>query len=42
MHRFYAISGLIWVKLEEIGPSKIITHMIDLKDLFLDIDIENL
>ena len=42
IHQFYTISGLIRVKLEETGPSKIITHMVDLKDLFPHIDIENL
>ena len=42
VHQFYTISGLICVKLEETGPSKIITHMVDLKELFPDIDIENL
>ena len=31
--QFYTISGLICVKLEEIGFSRIITHMVDLKDL---------
>ena len=35
-------NGLIRVKLEETGPSKIITHMVDLKDLFPNMDIENL
>ena len=42
IHQFYTISGLIHVKLEKTGPSKIITHMVDLKELFTDIDIENL
>ena len=42
INQFYTISGLIRVKLEETGPSKIITHMVDLKELFPDIDIENL
>ena len=42
IHQFYTISGFIRVKLEETGPSKIITHMVDLKELFPDIDIENL
>ena len=42
IHQFYMISGLIRVKLEEIGSSKIITHMFDLKELFPDLDIENL
>ena len=36
------ISGCICVKLEETGTSKIIVHMVDLKELFPDIDIENL
>ena len=42
MHQFYTISCLICVKLEETGPSKIITPMVDLKELFPDIAIENL
>ena len=42
IHQFYTISGLIRVKLEETGPSRIIIHMIDLKELFPDVDIENL
>ena len=41
-YKFYAIRGLIHVKLEETGPSKIITHMVDLKEYFPDIDIEKL
>ena len=39
---YYTISGLILVKLEETGPSRIITHVVDLKELFPDVDIENL
>ena len=42
IHQFYMNSGLIRVKLDEIGPSEIITHMVDLKDHFPDTDIENL
>ena len=42
IHQLYTISGLIRVKFDETGPSKIITHMVDLKELFPDIDIENL
>ena len=42
MHQFYAVSALIRVKLEETGSSKIITLMVDLKDLFPDINFENL
>ena len=41
-HQLYTISGLTREKLEETGPSKIITYMVDLKKLFSDIDIENL
>ena len=42
IHQFQTISCLIRLKLEETGPSKIIAHMADLKDLFPDNDIENL
>ena len=42
VHQFYTISGLIRVKLEETGPFIIISHMVDLKELFPDIEIENL
>ena len=42
VHQFCTLTGLIHVKLEEIGPSKIVTHMVDLKELFPDVDIENL
>ena len=42
IRQFYTISSLIRVKLEETGPSRIITHMVDLKELFPDVDIENL
>ena len=42
MHQSYTISSLFRVKLEETGPSKITTHMVDLKELFPDIDIANL
>ena len=34
------VSVLIRVKFEETGPSKILTHTVDLKELFPDIDIE--
>ena len=42
IHLFYMISGLIRVKLEETDFSKVITHMVDSKELFPGIDIENL
>ena len=40
IHQFYMISGLIHVKLEETGPSRVITHMIDLKELFPDVNLK--
>ena len=42
IHQFYTISCLIRVKLKETGPSKIITCMVDLEELFPDTNIENL
>ena len=39
LHQFYTISGLVRLKLEESGTSRIITNMVDLKKLFPDIDI---
>ena len=42
IHQFYTISGLIRVKLEETDPYKVITRIVDLKELFPDTDIENL
>ena len=37
IHQFYMISGLIRVKLEETGPSKIIAHMVNFKELFFQL-----
>ena len=42
INQFYTISGLICVKLEETGPSRKITHMVDLKEVIPDVDFENL
>ena len=42
LHQFYTISGLIRVNVEKTGLSKIISHVVDSKKLFQDIDIENL
>ena len=42
IQQFYTIGGLICLKSEETGSSRIITHMIDLKELFPEIDIENM
>ena len=40
--QFRKCTSFIRVKLKETGPPKIITHMVDLKELFPDIDIANL
>ena len=36
------MNGIILVKLEENGPSKSITHILDLVNLFPDIQIDSL
>ena len=40
LHQFYTINGIVHVKLEENGPPKSITHMLDLVNLFPDIEID--
>ena len=42
LHQFYTINAIVRVKLEENGPPKSITHMLDLVNLFADIEIDNL
>ena len=42
IHQFYTSNGIIRFKLIENGSVKTITHVSDLKDLFPDIDIDNL
>ena len=42
MHQFYINNGIIRLKLVENGSVKTITHVNDLKDLFPDIDNDNL
>ena len=42
LHQFYTINGIVRVKLEENGPPKSITHMLDLVNLFPDIEINSL
>ena len=42
MHQFYTNNGIIRLKLVENGSVKTITHVNDLKDLFPDIDNDNL
>ena len=42
LHQFYTVNGIVRVKLEENGPPKGITHMLDLVNLFPDIEIDSL
>ena len=42
LHRFYTINGIVRVKLEENDPLKSITLMLDLANLFPDIEIDSL
>ena len=42
MHLHYTISGLIRLRIEEYGQAKIIIHMVDLHNLFADIEIDSL
>ena len=39
VHQYYTINGLIRLRIEESGQAKMITHMVDLKSLFPDIEI---
>ena len=42
LHQFYTVNGIVQVKLEENGPPKSITHILDLVNLFPDIEINSL
>ena len=42
LNQFYTINGIVCIKLEENDPSKSIAHMLDLVNLFSDIDINSL
>ena len=42
VHQYYTINSLIRSRIEKSGQVKIITHMIDLQNLFPDIDIDSL
>ena len=41
LHQFYAITGMIRVKLVEHGPVKSVTHFNDLEENFSDINVDN-
>ena len=42
IRQYYTVNGLIHLQIEESGPKKIITHMVDLQNLFPDIEIDSL
>ena len=42
VHQYYTINGLIRLWIEESGQVKVVTHMVDLQNLFPDIEIDNL
>ena len=42
VHQYYTINSLIRSRIEKSGQVKIITHMIDLQNLFPDIEIDSL
>ena len=42
VHQYYTVNGLICLRIEEFGQAKIITHMVDLQNLFPDIEIDSL
>ena len=41
VHQYYTINSLIRLQIEESGQAKIITHMVDLPNLFPDIEIDS-
>ena len=42
LHHFYTINGIVRVKLKENSPPRSITHMLDLANLFPDIEVDSL
>ena len=42
LHQFYTINGIARVKLEENSPPRSITYMLDLANLFPDIEVDSL
>ena len=41
VQQYYRINGLIRLRIEESGQAKIITHMVDLQNLFPDTEIDS-
>ena len=42
VHHYYTIIVIIRLRIEEPGQAKTITHMVDLQNLFPDIEIDSL
>ena len=42
VHQYYTINCLTRLQIEEFGQAKIITHMVDLQNLFPDLNINSL
>ena len=42
VHQCYTINGLIRLQIKDSGQAEIITHMVDLQNLFSDIEIDSL
>ena len=42
VYQYYTINGLIRLRIEESGQAKAITHIVDLQNLFPDIEIDSL
>ena len=42
VYQYYTINGLIRLRIEESSQAKTITQMVDLQNLFPDIDIDSL
>ena len=42
VHQYCTINSLIRLRIEESGQAKIITHMVDLQNLFPDIEVDSL
>ena len=42
VYRYYTINGLIRLRTEESGQAKTITHMVDLQNMFPNIEIDSL
>ena len=42
VYQYYTTNGLLYLQIEESGQAKNINHIVDLQNLFLDIEINSL